>query len=125
MVQTNKITNIDNITQNELKNRLFDYSSRYRNSNLIYYSDFNVLTLETYDRVFNSNVNYENKKLLSDVRYYTITKGTQYRPDLASQDVYNDPGYWWFLMESNDIFDIENFVIGKTLKIIPITESSI
>ncbi len=105
--------------KSELKRNLIDFSSRYQRSDLIYYSDFDILTFETYDRIYNPND--PRQKEPDGIKYYQITKGTQYKPWLASDDVYGDPGYWWLLMEFNNIFDVEEFTAGKTLKVPPVT----
>jgi len=119
---TNKIENIDPVQQSKLKGRLLDFSSRYNNSKMVYYSDFNILTFETYDRTYNPETKEKFQEIREDeIKFYSITRGTQYKPYLVSQDVYGDPGYWWFLMEFNNIFDIEDFTVGKTIKIPPIT----
>jgi hypothetical protein len=123
---TNKIENISNIQQSNLKSKLLDFSSRYNNSKMIYYSDFNILTFETYDRIYNPEIKERYTKVLErDIKFYSITKGAQYKPYLVSQDVYGDPGYWWYIMEFNNIFDIEDFTVGKTLRIPPINILSI
>ena len=123
---TNKIEKIKDIQQSKLKGKLLDFSSRYNKSNMIYYSDFNILTFETYDRVYNPQIKERYPEIKEeDVKFYSITKGTQYKPYLVSQDVYGDTGYWWFIMEFNNIFDIEDFIVGKTIRIPPITSLSL
>lgn len=115
------ITNrIIKVTQNanELKRNLIDYSSRYQNSDLIFYSNFNILTFETYDRTYNPAT---DQRTIDNLKYYQITAGTQFRPWLAAEDIYGEPGYWWLLMEFNNIFDVEDFTAGKTLRVPPIT----
>lgn len=116
-MQTNKIVPITN-QQSELKRSLIDHTSRYQKSDLIFYSDFQILTFETYDRLYNSST---STKEIDNIIYYVITAGTQYRPWLVSNDAYGDPGYWWLIMEFNNLFDIEDFSAGKTIKIPPIT----
>jgi len=114
---TNKIVEIT-ANQTELKKNLLDWSSRFQKSQLIYYSDFNILTFATYDRVYNpatATVKVDN------VKYYQIKKATQYKPWLISDDVYNDSGYGWLIMEFNNVFDVEELRVGRTLRIPPIT----
>lgn len=119
---TNKITNIDSLQQSSLKKKLLDFSSRYNNCDMLFYSDFNILTFETYKRSYNSKEIKDVSKIIkNEIKYYLITKGTQYKPYLVSQDAYGDPGYWWYIMEFNNIFDIEDFEEGKTIKIPPVT----
>jgi len=114
---TNKIVRVeDNVS--ELKRNLIDFSSRYQRSDLIYYSDFDILTFETYDRVYNPNDS--RRKDPEGIKFYQITRGTQYKPWLASDDIYGDPGYWWLLMEFNNIFDVEEFTTGKTIRVPPV-----
>ena len=121
---TNKIENIGYTQQQSLKGELLDFSSRYNKSEMIYYSDFNILTFETYDRVYNPEKK-SNKIKEDEIKFYSITLGTQYKPYLISQTAYGDPGYWWYIMEFNNMFDIEEFVVGKTIKIPPISSLSL
>ena len=124
-MQTNKVNVLSNNDQVLLKKNFFDYSSRYNRSKLILYSDLNLLTLETYDRRLNIQTPLKFKNFSpSDIKFYQITKGTQYKPWLASQDVYGDPGYWWVLMEYNNIFDVEDFTFGKTIEVVPLSSIS-
>ena len=111
---TNKIIELG-LREKSLKNEILDFASRYHHLKLIYYSDLNILTFETYEKI---NI-LKNERNAENVRYYLITKGTEYKPWLVSQEAYNDPGYWWLIMEFNDIFDIEDFQNGKTIKIPP------
>ena len=119
---TNKIEKINSTQQSKLKGMLLDFSSRYNKSEMVYYSDFNILTFETYDRTYNPEIKEKFTEIKEeDIKFYSITKGAQYKPYLVSQDVYGDPGYWWYIMEFNNIFDIEDFIVGKTIRIPPIT----
>lgn len=113
---TNKIVEITG-QESELKKELLDFSSRYQKSKLIYYSNFNILTFDLYKRNFNPAVN----EIPADIKYYLIKKSTEYKPWLVSDEAYSDPGYWWFIMEFNNIFDIEEFVAGITIQIPPLT----
>lgn len=119
---TNKITKLKGL-QAGLKGDLLDYSSRYSDSEMIYYSDFDILTFETYEKKINREKMriQDISKIDRDVKYYVITKGSQYKPWLVSDEAYNDSGYWWLIMEFNDIFDIEDFEAGKTIKIPSLT----
>lgn len=115
---TNKIIKI-NDSQNAIKSQLLDFASRYNRSDLIYYSDFKILTFETYDRELkNLNISSSGDE---DIKFYLITQGAEYKPWLVSQEAYGDPGYWWIIMEFNNIFDVEDFEAGKTIKIPPAT----
>lgn len=104
---TNRIVNLKD--QDSVKRSLIDISSRYNRSDLMYYGDFNILTFETYERLPFSDQKEEKS--------YQITPGTEFKPWLVSQISYNDPGYWWLIMEYNNIFDIEEFEAGRTIKI--------
>jgi hypothetical protein len=79
----------------------------------MYYGDFNIITFETYERL-----QFKNQP----TKHYVITLGTEYKPWLVSQIAFNDPRYWWFIMEYNNIFDIEDFSAGRTIKIPSATE---
>lgn len=112
-----RISYITPTNTQRLKQQLIDYSSRYQKSRMIFYSDFDLLTFETYDRSYNPSSESNRRIKEGDFKYYQITRGTQYKPWLVSQEAYRDPGYWWFLMEFNNIFDVEDFKAGKTIKI--------
>jgi hypothetical protein len=120
-MQTNKIELFDNRTQSSLKKQLLDFSSRYNHIKLMSYSDFKILTFETYERLVNENdPDLASKIKARDILFYSIELQNQYKPWLVSQKAYNDPGYWWFIMEFNNIFDVEEFTAGKTIKIPPL-----
>jgi hypothetical protein len=117
---TNKVEILSNDIQRDLKGKILDFSSRFNQSRLISYSDFKILTFETYDRTFDK-IDIDKIIFSRDILFFEITKGTQYRPWLVSQDAYGDPGYWWYIMEFNDIFDVEEFTAGKTIQIPPLS----
>ena len=72
---TNKIEKINSTQQSKLKGMLLDFSSRYNKSEMVYYSDFNILTFETYDRVYNPETKEKFSKIREeDVKFYSITK---------------------------------------------------
>lgn len=86
-----------------------DAASRYNKSAIIYYGDQRFITFETYKRV-----NY----VPSDGdRFYVITKSTEYRPDLVSQRAYGTVGYWWKILEANNMMDILDFKAGTNIVI--------
>lgn len=88
---------------------LISDSSRYKKSQIIYYGDKRFITFETYKRVaYVSN---------QDDKFYVITKGTEYRPDLVSMRAYGTVSYWWRIMEVNNIFDIFDFKAGTNIVI--------
>ena len=120
-MQTNKIQIPSNSDQIGLKDSLLDFSSRYHNCNVFVFSDYKILTFETYRRNYNPASRIDRSKIPEDsIRYYVIKPSTQYKPWLVSDDAYNDPGYWWWIMEFNNIFDIEDFEAGRTIKIPPV-----
>jgi hypothetical protein len=90
-------------------NKFVTPTSRYIDSQVLYYSEQNYLTFETYKR--------QEYQESSDDRYMVITAGRQYRPDLVSNEVYGTVDYWWKIMEVNGIFDIYNFVAGLNIRL--------
>lgn len=84
-------------------------TSRYAKSDVIYYSDNNLITFETYKRQASS--------IKPDDKYMEIKKGFEYRPDLVSQSVYSTPNFWWKLLEANNMKDIFEFKAGRTIRI--------
>lgn len=82
-------------------------SSRYSNSEVIYYSDNKSITFTTYKKnMFNPSVNDQ---------VAVIPAGMQYRPDLVSKKKYGTVDFWWKIMEVNNIKDILDFKAGKTI----------
>lgn len=86
-------------------------TSRYLNSKLINYQVGNTkfLTFKTFKR--------PTRVTSSEDRFYVITPGTEYRPDIVAKKVYGNEGYWWVLLLGNNIFDIYDFKAGKTIVI--------
>lgn len=83
------------------------YGSRYRNSKLIYYGEQRFVTFETYVR---------EKYLPSGHEHIAvISKGVEYRPDLASYEYYGYPENWWRILEANNMKDVWEFKAGKTI----------
>ncbi len=120
-MQTNKIVYLHASREEALKGQILDFASRYNHSRLLAYSEHQVLTFGTYDRNYNP-VNHRDVKRVSkdEVKYYQVTSGTEFKPWLISTEAYGDPAYWWYIMEYNNIFDVEEITMGKTLKIPPI-----
>ena len=84
-------------------------SSRYVNSDIIYYGDLNKLTFTTYVR---------QPFVRSQQDMFTmVTAGTQYRPDLISMQMYGTVDFWWRIMEVNKIYDVFDLKIGLTLRL--------
>ena len=87
-------------------------TSRYADFNIILLGDEHIQTLPTYERTRSYPKSEEDK-------YYQITMGTQFRPDLVALECYGDPVLWWVIAEANNLFDIEDWIAGKTLRIPP------
>lgn len=97
------------IEETNLQPRSFvTVSSRYANSSVIYYTENNLITFKTYKKQI-TNTPGENDK------YYVITPGTEYRPDLVSYSAYGTPDLWWRIMEANDIKDVFEFKSGLNI----------
>lgn len=89
-----------------------DATSRYLNSDVIYYngpSDKKVLTFNTYKR--------QTPRISVNDKFTVISAATQYRPDLISNTIYGFPHYWWKIMEFNGISDIFDFKAGMTIRL--------
>lgn len=86
-----------------------DSASRYNKSRLVYWGDKKILTFETYKRT--------PIKSSDDDRYYVITAGSQYRPDLVARKAYGDEGLWWRILEANKMKDIWDFKVGTNIVI--------
>ena len=84
-------------------------TSRYINSAILYYGDANRLTFETYKRK-------TTPQTTSD-KFMVISKGSEFRPDLVSQDVYGFPDFWWKILQANNMFDIFDFKAGTNIRI--------
>ncbi len=81
--------------------------SRYLSQNVIFYGEQKKLTFDTYLR--KKYVKTGNERVM------VLTPGTQYRPDLVAFDVYGTQNLWWKIMEANGIYDVYDFVAGKTI----------
>ena len=85
-------------------------SSRYASSTVLYYTENRLLAFETYKK---------NKKILNksskNNKYYVVTPGTEYRPDLVAAEAYGSTDFWWKIMEANNIKDIFNFKTGLNI----------
>ena len=86
-----------------------DSASRYNGLNVLYYGPRNIITFETYKKKITKPSN--NNK------YYVITNGTEYRPDLVSLRAYGTVSFWWRIMEANNIMDIYDFKAGVNILI--------
>lgn len=86
-----------------------DNTSRYWGSKIVYYGDHRFITFETYKK--HTYVPSESD------RFYVITKGTEYRPDLVSMRAYGSTTYWWKIMEVNNMKDVLEFKAGTNIVI--------
>lgn len=84
-------------------------TSRYINSEIIYYGDEGNITFTTYKKN-----NYPNN---SADQFAVIPASMQYRPDLVSYKYYGLVDFWWKIMEANEIKDVFDFVAGKTIRL--------
>jgi hypothetical protein len=87
--------------------RFVPVTSRYSDYPVIYYTENKLITFTVYKK--------KTIPLSSDDRYYVITAGTEYRPDLVSQKSYGTTDFWWKIMEANNIKDIFNFKAGLNI----------
>ena len=87
--------------------RYVDSLSRYIRSKVYNYGDEKKITFETYKKTQRNASPYD--------KYAVIPEGFAYRPDLVSTQVYGYPDSWWLIMEVNGIYDIKDFVAGKTI----------
>lgn len=84
-------------------------SSRYRKQLVLYYGEQRFITFDTYIRI--PYTPKGNEKVM------VITKGVEYRPDLVSYDIYGFPDNWWRILEANNMKDIWDFKVGRTIMI--------
>lgn len=94
---------------NLLPEQFVPQTSRYTDSNVIYYGNRNVLTFTTY-------VKKDNSENAND-RFTVISPGQEYRPDLLSFEAYGTPDFWWRIMEANGIMDIFDFKAGINIRL--------
>jgi len=85
-------------------------SSRYMNSNVIYYTENKILTFDTYKK-------RPTQPSEQDKNFY-VRPEFEYRPDLVSYRAYGTVDFWWKIMETNEIKDIFDFKAGLNI-IIP------
>ena len=84
-------------------------SSRYANSTVVYYGPNKLLTYTTYKRTV---IPPSSKD-----RYTVVSPGSEYRPDIMSQNAYGTPDYWWKILEANGLKDIYEFKAGLNIRI--------
>ena len=92
-----------------LSNSFVNFSSRYYESDVVYYTENKLITFPIYKK--------KPAVTSKQDKFATITPGTEYRPDLVSQQIYGSPDFWWKIMEVNGIKDIIDFKVGRTIRI--------
>ena len=80
--------------------------SRYKNGILFEFDDIQI--------IFPEEIYYNNLNSLGSV---TVTAGSQYRPDLVSNDAYRRYDLGWHIMTYNLIDSPDLLVAGLTLQI--------
>jgi hypothetical protein len=89
--------------------RFVPVTSRYADSTVIYYTENKLLTFPSYKK---------NKTMFrKEDKYYVVTAGTEYRPDLVSNIAYGTVDFWWKIMEANNIKDVFDFKSGLNIRI--------
>lgn len=94
---------------NLLPEKFVPKTSRYTDSDVIYYGDRNALTFTTYKKK-------DNEEGAGD-RFTVVSPGQEYRPDLLSFEAYGTPDFWWRIMEANGIMDIYEFKSGTNIRL--------
>ena len=89
--------------------RFVPVSSRYSDATVIYYTENKLMTYKIYKKNIIQTSNRD--------RYYVVTAGSEYRPDLVSNKVYGSPDFWWKIMEANNIKDIFDFKTGINIRL--------
>ena len=89
--------------------RFVNPTSRYAAAKVVYYSEANKLTFETYKKSVPPETDRD--------RYMVITKGVEYRPDLVSYDNYGTPDFWSGITEANGMKDILDFSVGTNIRL--------
>ena len=89
--------------------RYVPITSRYSRSTVVYYTENKILSFSTYKKT--------NVPISQNDKYYVVTSGTEYRPDVVSQNAYGTPDFWWKILEANNIKDIYDFKAGLNIRI--------
>jgi hypothetical protein len=98
------------ITETNFKSsRYVSPLSRYQASKVIYWSDKNYLTFETYKKPIHVNSNQD--------MFTVISPSQEFRPDKVSQDMYGVTDFWWKIMEVNKIKDVFDFRSGLSIRL--------
>jgi len=99
-----------------IKSRKFvPVSSRYSGSEVIYYTEKKLITFKTYKKGQNKEKPVSNLNSSYSTKYYVVSAGSEYRPDLVSYRVYGTPDFWWRIMEYNNIKDVFDFKVGLSI----------
>lgn len=56
------------------------------------------------------------------LKYFVVTPGYEYRPDLLSLEIYGTDRYWHYILEMNNLTGFEDFRRGMTI-VIPAREA--
>lgn len=83
--------------------------SRYANSEVIYYSNRNILTFKTYKKT--------PIPISSEDKYMVINASYEYRPDKVSNLAYGVPDFWWKILEANNLKDVYEFKTGLNIRV--------
>jgi len=86
-----------------------DSTSRYRNSDVIYYGENNLITFKTYKR---GEIGTTSRD-----KYFLIDRAREFRPDLVAKAAYGIASLWWRIMQLNGMKDILDFRTGVTVRI--------
>lgn len=84
-------------------------TSRYANSDVVYYKEERYTTFTVYKKQVNT--------LSGRDTVAVIPPGMEYRPDLVSKQRYGTVDFWWKIMEANNMKDILDFKAGKTIQL--------
>lgn len=89
--------------------RFVPVSSRYADNPVVYYGENRLLSFTIYRK--------PPMRTSQKDKFYVITPGTEYRPDLVSQTAYGTVDFWWKIMEANSLKDIFEFKAGLNIRI--------
>lgn len=89
--------------------RFVDTTSRYKNSDVIYYGENNIITFKTYKR--------GEVPFTSNDKFFLIDRAREFRPDLVAKAAYGIPSFWWQILQANGMKDILDFRTGVTVRI--------
>jgi len=90
-------------------NKFVNISSRYHESDIVYYTEKKLLTFPLYRK---TPIDSSKRD-----KFTVISKGHEFRPDLTSYEFFGVPDFWWKIMEANKINDIYDYRAGLSIKI--------